>query len=129
MKKEQYERMREYAHCVVKMASVHSGDFNNLDTVEYATFSVMHLMYRMNLTDEQFAIFEQGFVETRDFLNRRLAHYNSTQIDLNQVTFNFNLERMKAAVESKRIPIPPEALTSEETFDKWLNEDNDEPTN
>lgn len=43
--------------------------------------------------------------------------------------FNFDLERMKAAVESKRIPIPPEALTSEEAFDKWLNEDNDEPTN
>jgi hypothetical protein len=43
--------------------------------------------------------------------------------------FNFDLERMKAAVESKRIPIPPEALESEEAFDKWLNEDNDEPTN
>ena len=43
--------------------------------------------------------------------------------------FNFDLERMKEAVESKRIPIPPEALTSEEAFDKWLNEDNDEPTN
>ena len=42
--------------------------------------------------------------------------------------FNFDLERMKEAVESKRIPIPPEALTSEEAFDKWLNEDNDEQT-
>jgi hypothetical protein len=37
--------------------------------------------------------------------------------------FNFDLDKMKAAVESKRIPIPPEALTSEEAFDKWLNED------
>ena len=87
MKKEQYEQMREYAHCVVKMSSVHSGEFNNLDTVEYATFTVMHLMYRMNLTNEQFAIFEQGFAETQDFLSKRLAHYNSTQIDLiNKIT-------------------------------------------
>jgi hypothetical protein len=39
--------------------------------------------------------------------------------------FNFDLDKMKAAVESKRIPIPPEALTSEEAFDKWLNEDNE----
>ena len=40
--------------------------------------------------------------------------------------FNFDLERMKKAVESKRIPIPPEALESEEAFDKWLNEENND---
>lgn len=38
--------------------------------------------------------------------------------------FNFDLERMKKAVESERIPIPPEALESDEAFDKWLNEKN-----
>ena len=38
--------------------------------------------------------------------------------------FNFDLERMKKALESKRILIPPEALESDEAFDKWLNDDN-----
>ena len=43
--------------------------------------------------------------------------------------FNFDLDKMKAAVESGRASIPKEALESFEAFDKWLNEDNDEQTN
>ena len=42
--------------------------------------------------------------------------------------FTFDLERMKEAVESKRIPIPPEALTSEAAFDNWLNDDTEQQT-
>ena len=37
--------------------------------------------------------------------------------------FNFDLERMKKAVESERIPIPPEALESDEAFNNWLNDE------
>ena len=40
--------------------------------------------------------------------------------------FNFDLDKMKAAVESGRVSIPKEALTSFEAFDKWLSE-NTEP--
>jgi hypothetical protein len=39
--------------------------------------------------------------------------------------FNFDLDKMKAAVESGRASIPKEALESFEAFDKWLNEDNE----
>jgi hypothetical protein len=40
--------------------------------------------------------------------------------------FNFDLDRMKAAVESPTVTVPKEALTSFEDFDKWLSE-NTEP--
>lgn len=36
--------------------------------------------------------------------------------------FNFDLERMKQAVESEKVSIPTEALTSFEAFDAWLYE-------
>ena len=37
--------------------------------------------------------------------------------------FNFDLERMKQAVESEKVSIPADALTSFEAFDAWLNAD------
>ena len=40
--------------------------------------------------------------------------------------FNFDLDRMKAAVESPTVSVPKEALTSFEDFDKWLEENDDE---
>lgn len=36
--------------------------------------------------------------------------------------FNFDLERMKQAVESEKVSIPTDALTSFEAFDAWLND-------
>ena len=36
--------------------------------------------------------------------------------------FNFDLERMKQAVESEKVSIPTDALTSFEVFDAWLND-------
>jgi hypothetical protein len=36
--------------------------------------------------------------------------------------FNFDLERMKQAVESEKVSIPTEALASFEAFDAWLND-------
>lgn len=36
--------------------------------------------------------------------------------------FNFDLDRMKEAVESKSIEIPEHALTSFDNFDAWINE-------
>lgn len=40
--------------------------------------------------------------------------------------FNFDLERMKKAVEAKRIPIPPDALESDQAFENWINEENND---
>lgn len=37
--------------------------------------------------------------------------------------FNFDLDKMKAAVESGIVTIPPEALYTFETFEAWLNEE------
>lgn len=39
------------------------------------------------------------------------------------MAFNYDLDQMKAAVDSDVVSIPPEALTSFESFDEWLAED------
>ena len=42
---------------------------------------------------------------------------------MSEEDFNFDLERMKQAVESEKISIPADALTSFEAFDAWLNDE------
>ncbi len=43
--------------------------------------------------------------------------------------FNFDLIRMKEAVESNKVSIPSEALSSFESFDEWINSDTNNYTN
>ena len=46
-------------------------------------------------------------------------------INMEDTEFNFNLDKMKAAVESTTVSIPTDALETFESFDKWLNDDLD----
>lgn len=64
--------------------------------------------------------------ERIEFANERLLDACYYIEDLFGVTdqandFNFDLERMKQAVESEKVSIPTEALASFEAFDEWLN--------
>jgi hypothetical protein len=100
------------------------------DAVKYAARSMGNILERLMLSPEAIELLDNDLQTNvipfytltkskNDAIRRAKRKAKKTDDD----EFNFDLDKMKAAVESGRVSIPKEALTSFEAFDKWLSED------
>ena len=132
-RKHRSERISEYANMVAKLTiELAMNDKTKDDAVEYAAKSMGNILERLMLSPEAIELLDNDLQTNvipfytltkskNDAIRRAKRKAKKTDDD----EFNFDLDKMKAAVESGRVSIPKEALESFEAFDKWLNEDNE----
>jgi hypothetical protein len=130
-KKHRTDCISEYANTIAKLSvELAVLGTNRDDAVKCTTKLISTLLNKLMLSPGAVEILKH------DLKNNVIPLYNSTIKNESEnqyptpvkqkkltVDFNFDLERMKVAVESKKIEIPKHALESFEAFDAWLNDD------